>query len=276
MNKHHPLEEMTIIKAPALDLAADVYSRRSAQWQQACRLDEVSRYVKGKILISIKSELTKSEVVRFHKEHDIERREAHRLTAWTELMDAQTVADSATVEAHISPYAGRSLATAPPELQTAIIEDVTTNQVTYTAAEIDDLKHRLAVAEASAQELAEMHEAQANQLDQATADRNLQAQKASRLIQEHHALTEELSKLKKEQKKKEDEDKDPEVYRRNMARRHEAAMTMDGGSRRQELTRYFEYRNLYTDEGRQMMDRVIKNLFQTFKANLNSEGDFIE
>lgn len=225
-----------------------LYERRSRQWQRADHFEQKARYAKGCILRKIKSEMGQTERARFHKEHGISKQEAYRLSKWADLCDSQGVAESATLETNISAYTAEKLVAATPNVQQAVIEHVTETNETLTAAEVKRVQD-LAV------EVAQENTDLQDQVDRLKA---------------------ELKAAKEQKKQSKDLGPDPADSRLRLARDHERAMNMGAGTQRQELTRYFEYRDLYTEEGRKFMDGVVKNTFLVLKANLSPTGDPLE
>ena len=236
---------MTLAPHPTETVALPLYERRSRQWLRADHIEKTARYAKGCILRNIKKEMNQAERARFHKEHGIPRQRVSELIKWADLCDSQGVTDSVTLEANISAYTAEKLVAATPTVQQACIDHVTETNETLTGAEVTRI-----------QELA---------LEIANENTSLQEQV--------EALKAELKAANDQKKQTKDTGPDPADSRLRLARDHERAMNMGAGTQRQELTRYFEYRDLYTEEGRKFMDGVVKNTYLILKANLTTEGD---
>ena len=145
-----------------------------------------------------------------------------------------------------------SLTPAPEPVQAAVIQHVIENDVKVTAAEIKELREKAEAVDALADEAAEQIEERDEQIERLKAA---------------------LKKMKQQVKEADKELPDGSKARAHVARRHEMAMTLNGGSDRQDITRYFEYREMYSEKGREFMDKVVKHTFLVLKENLTPEGD---
>ena len=154
------------------------------------------------------------------------------------------------------------------------IEKVTTRGARRALVKTDPIVQQATanyVTEANqANETVQLSAAEFNELQRRASTSELHAKDRAKYKLQVQRLEAELKDIKSGKKQL---GLDPAVARKNLARDHERAMTMDAGTRRQEIERYFDLRNDYSEEGRIYMDAIVKRLFKTLQANLTTEGD---